>query len=60
MSSSEYFVTLLSNSSSEFYNNTLSAFTKNNLKPPLVLDDFGKWKVGLTDIRHNYLFDHVN
>lgn len=57
--SKDFFVTLLSNSSTDFYTNTLSSFT-NNLKPPLVLHDVEKWKVGLTDIRHNYLFDYVN
>lgn len=54
--SNECYVTLLSNNSTEFYNNTLSAFT-NNIVPPLELD--GDWKVGITDIRHNYLLDHV-
>lgn len=50
----EHYVALFSNSSDEFYNNTITSFT-NNLSPPLVLEPLGKWKVGITEIRHNYI-----
>lgn len=54
----EYSIILLSNSSTEFYNNKLSEFT-NRLNPPLNLSPLGKWKVGLTEIRHNNLLDYI-
>jgi len=54
---SEYYITLLSNNSINFYKNTLSSFT-NQLNPPLELDSLGKWKVGITDIYHSFVLDN--
>lgn len=48
----EFSLTLLSNSSSELYENTLSAFT-NLLNPSITLDD--DWEVGLSHIFLNKL-----
>lgn len=53
----EYFITLFSNASAEFYNNKLTAFT-NNLNPPLNLQPGGGWRVGLLDITHAYVFEN--
>jgi hypothetical protein len=54
----EHSIILLSNSSTDFYNNKLSEFT-NNMNPPLNLSPLGKWKVALTEIRHNNLLDYI-
>lgn len=54
---SEYYVTLLSSDSINFYENSLSSFT-NQLNPPLELHPLGKWRVGILEIFHSFILNN--
>lgn len=54
----EYYVTLFSNNSTEYFNNTLTSFT-NKISPEIHLEDYQKWRCGILDIQHNFILDHV-